>query len=184
MQASSLRKGMFVNHLGGLYEVVDFQHTSPGKGRAFVQLKTKEISSGKILTTKYSSTEDVENVFLDSRPVQYLYSDAEGLHFMDMSDYHSFSLTEDAVGSDKNFLVENMEISILFNDEVPVKIELPRNIVLEVTEAAPGIKGDSVSNNNKTVTLETGLKIQVPLFINSGEKIKVDTVEGQYLGRE
>lgn len=184
MQASNLRKGMFVNINGAISQVVDAFHGTPGKGRAFVQLKTKEVLSGKIVTNKFGSTEDVENIFMDSRQVQFLYSDNDGFHFMDMTDYNTFQLSDDTIGDDKNFLVENMELEMWFYGETPLKLKIPKQIVLTVTISDPGIKGDSVSNNTKPATLETGLTIQVPLFINEGDKIKIDTDECKYMSRE
>lgn len=184
MQASNLRKGMFVRLNDAIQQVVDSFHGTPGKGRAFVQLKTKDILNGKIVTTKFNSTEDVELVYLDSRAVQYLYHDADGYHFMDMGDYNTFSLTGDTVADDNYFLVENMELAVLFYRDQPVKLQLPKQIVLKVTESEPGVKGDSVSNNNKPIVLETGLRIQAPLFINEGDRIKIDTQDLKYLNRE
>jgi len=184
MQASNLRRGMFIQYQNNIYEILDFQHVTPGNKRGFVQLKIKDVLNRKIVTTKFGSSDDVEQVSLDARPVQYLYHDMNGYHFMDMNDYHSFSFSEEMVGDDKYYLVENMELAIFFRDEHPVMIQLPRHITLCVAEAEPWIKGDSVSNNMKPVTLETGLKIQAPLFINNGDRIKIDTSEGKYLGRE
>ena len=184
MQASSLRKGMFVKFNDALQVVVDSFHGTPGKGRAFVQLKTRDLLNGKIVTTKFSSNEDVETIFLESRSVQYLYNDQDGFHFMDMEDYNSFCLKDDAVGDDKFFLVENMELEVLFYGENPVKLKIPRQLILVVAESEPGVKGDSVSNNSKPAVLETGLRIQVPLFINEGDKIKIDTEEAKYMSRE
>jgi len=184
MQASNLRRGMFVNYQNHIHEVIDFQHSTPGNKRAFVQLKVKDILTGKIVTSKFSATDDVDLVYLDSRPSLFLYKDHEGFHFMDMNDYHTFTFNEGTIGDDAYFLIENMELAVMFNNEQPVKLELPRNIVMEVTESEPGIKGDSVSNNTKPVTLATGLKIQAPLFINQGDRIKIDTTEKKYLSRE
>ena len=184
MQASNLRRGMFIHYRNNLQEVIDFKHVTPGNKRGFVQLKIKDILNGKIVTTKFGSSDAVERVSLDSRVVQYLYQDGEGYHFMDMSNYHSFALSEENISDDRYYLVENMELAVLFHDDHPVKIELPHHITLQVTEAEPWIKGDSVSNNMKPVTMETGLKIHVPLFIATGDKIKIDTSEGTYLNRE
>ncbi len=184
MQASNLRRGMFILYQSNIQEIIDFKHVTPGNKRGFVQIKIKDILSGKIITTKFGSSDDVELISLDSRQVQFLYQDGDGYHFMDMSNYHSFSFNEEMISDDKYYLIENMELSVLFHDEQPVKIQLPRHITLKVSEAEPWIKGDSVSNNMKPVTLETGLKIQAPLFINSGDSIKVDTINGEYLGRQ
>ena len=183
MQASNVRRGMFIEYQNNLQEVIDFQHSTPGNKRAFVQLKLKNVLSGKIITTKFGASDTVEDVHLDSKTAQYLYRDQEGFHFMDMDDYHTFAFTPEAIGDDAFFLIENMELSVLFNHEHPVTLQLPRHIVLTVAEAEPWVKGDSVSNNTKPVVLSTGLRIQVPLFINQGEKVKVDTVERKYLSR-
>jgi elongation factor P len=184
MQAINLRKGMFVRLNGAIHEVVETFHGTPGNLRAFVQLTTKDVLTGKILNNKYGVTDDVEDVFMVSKTIQFMYKDGDGYHFMDLADYHSFACSEDMIGNNKFYLVENMELSGLFHDDQIVKIEIPRQVVFEVTEAAPAIKGNSVSNNNKPVTLSTGLVIQVPMFINVGDKLKIDTQEGKYLSRE
>ncbi len=183
MQASSIRKGITIKFLNDLYIVIDFRHYTPGNKRGFVQATLKSLTSGRIIQNKFSSDDDVDRAVLDSKKCQFLYSDAEGYHFMDLEDFHTFSLGEDILGDSRFYLKENMEIVIDFYEGKPVVPELPMVVSLKVTEAPPWIKGDSVSNNNKPVVCETGLKIQVPIFIDEGTLIKVNTETGEYLGR-
>lgn len=183
MQATEIRKGTTLLHQGELFIVTEFRHYTPGNKRGFVQATMKSLKSGKIIQYKYSSDDSVERAILDPRPCQYLYHDPEGYHFMDMQDYHSFALSEDLIGDAKFYLKDNMEIKIDFYDDKPVTPELPKVVVLKVTESPPWVKGDSVSNNMKPAVCETGLKIQVPIFVDEGTEIKVNTESGEYQGR-
>ena len=183
MQANDLRRGAAVVLNGQLYFVLEAEHRTPGNKRAFMQISLREVKTGKIIQQKFSSTETVEEAQLESKRVQYLYQDKEGYHFMDLADFHTFYLTEESLGDQKYYLKENEEFDIEFHNEKPVGIQLPSHVVLKVTEAPPGVKGDSVSNTTKTAVLETGLKLQVPLFIGEGEMVKVDTRTGKYLSR-
>lgn len=184
MQANDLRRGMAMIYNNEIHVVLDFTHFTPGNKRAFVQLTMKNIRTGKIIQNKFSSTEEVEVAHLEQRKVQYLYKDANGYHFMQLEDYHTISINEDVVGNARNYLKENMELEIDFHDERPVTIELPKQVSLKVTQSPPWIKGDSVSNNMKPATLETGMQIQVPIFIQEGTVIRVNTETGEYIGRE
>lgn len=184
MQANDLRKGAVIILNGQLYVVLSAEHRTPGNKRAFMQVEIRELKSGKIIQQKFSSTEPVESAELDSRRAQYLYQDHEGYHFMDLVDYHSFTLSGEAIGDQKYYIKENDEVDIEFFDSKPVLLELPAQVSLKVVESPPWVKGDSVSNNTKPAALETGLKLQVPIFIKEGEMIKVDTRTGQYLSRE
>jgi elongation factor P len=184
MQANDLRKGAAIVHNGQLYIVLGADHRTPGNKRAFMQVELREVRTGKIIQQKFSSTEPVEEAELESKRAQYLYKDTQGYHFMDLNDYHSFFISEDVVSDQKNFLKENDEIDIEFHDGKPVTLELPSHVALKITEAPPGVKGDSVSNTTKTAVCETGLKLQVPLFIQEGEMVRVDTRSGKYLSRE
>lgn len=183
MQANDLRKGTTIVYQGDIYIVSDFRHYTPGNKRGFVQATMKSITTGKILQNKFSSDEDVDRAVLDPRPCQFLYKDDIGYHFMDMENYHNFPLSEDALGDGKYYLKENMDLVIQFHDGQPVVPEFPKTVVLKVTDSPPWIKGDSVSNNVKPAVCETGLKVQVPIFIDEGTLIKVNTDTGDYIGR-
>jgi len=184
MQASSLRKGIAIKYQGQIYIVVEFAHRTPGNLRAFIQVSMKNLMNGKIIQQRFSSTEDVEQAVLDSKKMQYLYNDSEGFHFMDMEDYQSYALSNDLVGDSKYYLKENMEVEVMFHEGKAIQIILPKQVSLKVTDSPPGIRGDSVSNNTKVAVLETGLKLNVPIFIEEGTVIKINTATGEYLGRE
>ncbi|MBI1977276.1 MAG: elongation factor P [Candidatus Omnitrophica bacterium] len=184
MQANDLRPGAAVLLNGQIYVVLEFRHHTPGNKRAFIQASLREMKSGKIIQQKFSSTESVEEAHLDSKKVQYLYHDQEGYHFMDLEDYHSFALSEELIGDKKYYLKENDETAIDFHDGAPIMVEVPNHVFLKVVESPPWVKGDSVSNNMKPAVTETGLKVQVPIFLKEGEIIKVDTRTGEYLGRQ
>jgi elongation factor P len=184
MQAVNLRAGNAVIHNGEIHIVLDHKHFTPGNKRAFVQASLKNMKSGKIVQNKFSSTEDVETAHLESKKMQYLYHDTHGFHFMDLADYHTITVNEETVGDAKHFFIENLELDIRFHGEQPITLELPKQIRLKVTESPPWVKGDSVSNNMKPATLETGYQIQVPIFIKEGEVIRVNTQTGEYAGRE
>ncbi|PIQ86539.1 MAG: elongation factor P [Candidatus Omnitrophica bacterium CG11_big_fil_rev_8_21_14_0_20_45_26] len=184
MQANSLRRGMAILKNGQILLITDFTHRTPGNKRAFVQVTVKNISTGQITQDRYSATEDVELAHLDPKKTQYLYHDREGFHFMDLADYHTFQMSEEMLGDSQYYLKENMEVEIMFCDDKPIQINLPRHVILTVVDSPPGIKGDSVSSNNKPAVLETGLRINVPLFVTEGTQVKVDTKTGEYLGRE
>ncbi len=184
MQANNIRRGMAFLHEKQVYLVMDFEHRTPGNKRAFVQAGIKNVATGKIIQVRYSATEDLELISLEPKKAQYLYKDTEGFHFMDLEDYHTFPLSPEVIGDYQYYLKENMEIEILFYEEKAIQLELPRQVVLKVVDSPPAIKGDSVSNTNKTAVLETGLKVSVPIFIEEGTMIKVDTKTGQYLSRE
>ena len=183
MEANDLRKGTTVLYNNELYVVADFHRGSPGNKRAFVQATLRGLTNGKTIQNKFASDQEFERAVLDPRPCQYLYHDAEGHHFMDMENFHTFALNEDVTGDAKHYLKENMEIQIDFFGGNPVLPELPKVVVLKVTESPPWVKVDSVSNNMKPAVCETGLKIQVPIFIDEGTEIRVNTETGEYLGR-
>ena len=183
MQANDLRKGTVVFYQGDLYVCLDYRRGSPGNKRAFVQATFKGLKNGRTLQNKFASDEEFERAALDPKPCQYLYHDGEGYHFMDMESYNSFTLSDEMIGDNKYFLKETMEIKIQFYEGNPVLPEFPKVITLKVTEAPPGIRGDSVSNTLKSAVCETGLKVQVPLFIKEGDEVRVNTETGEYAGR-
>ena len=184
MQANDLRKGAAIVHNGLVYVVTEVNHRTPGNKRAFVQASIQELKTGKIIQVKLSSTEEMETANLESKRAQYLYHDQDGFHFMDLEDYQTFGLKDDVIGNQRYYMKENDELTVDFHDGNPVLVELPPHVFLKVTEAPPGVRGDSVSNTTKPAVCETGLKIQVPLFINEGNEIKVDTRTGTYLSRK
>lgn len=183
MQAGDLRKGTKVLFRNELYTVTDFSHHTPGNKRAFIQATLKNLMTGKIIQNRFASTEDVERVELDPRTCQYQYHTEEGFHFMDMGSYESFALSDEVIGEDKFYLKENMEIKIDFYQGRPMIPEIPKVVVLKIVDSPPWVKGDSVSNNMKPGVCETGLKVQIPLFVDEGTEIRVNTETGEYTGR-
>ena len=184
MQANDLRPGVAIMLNKEIYVVTDFNHLTPGNKRAIIQATLQSLKSGKIIQQRFSSTESVEEADLESRKVQYLYHDLNGYHFMDLEDYQTLDLPEQLVGDKKYYLKENNEVALDFHEGNPILLEIPNHAFLKVTDSPPGVKGDSVSNNTKPAVLETGLKIQVPIFIEEGTVIKVDTRTGEYLGKQ
>ena len=184
MQANDLRPGAAVLFSGQIYIVTDFEHHTPGNKRAFIQATLQSLKTGKIIQQRFSSTEEVEEANLESKPAQYLYHDQTGFHFMDLEAYHTFALKDELIGDKKYYIKENEEVKIDFHDGNPVFLEIPNHVFLKIIESPPWVKGDSVSNNMKPAVSETGLKIQVPIFIEEGTVVKVDTRTGTYLGRQ
>ena len=183
MEANDLRKGTIIFYQGDLYVCLDYHRGSPGNKRAFVQATFRGLSNGRTIQNKFASDEEFERAALDPKTCQYLYHDGEGYHFMDMTTYNNFTLSETMVGDGKYYLKEEMEMVIQFFNDLPALPQFPKSIVLKVTEAPPGIRGDSVSNTLKSAVCETGLKVQVPLFIKDGDMIKINTETGEYSGR-
>ncbi len=184
MQVSTaeFKKGLKIEVDGEPYSIVDFQHVKPGKGGAFVRTKLKHMKLGRVIDNTFRAGEKVELVDFDEKRMQYLYKD-DGYHFMDLDTYDQISLSPEQVGDARDFLKENTEVEILFIDQNPVTVELPNFIELQITKTDPGIRGDTASGGSKPATLETGAVIQVPLFLNEGDVVKVDTRSGEYLGR-
>lgn len=183
MQANDLRKGTTVFYQGDLYVCLDYHRGSPGNKRAFVQATLKGLRNGRTLQNKFASDEEFERAILDPKTCQYLYKDGEGYHFMEMETYNNFTLSEEMLGDNKYYLKETMEIKIQFYEDQPVLPEFPKVVVLKLTDSPPWVRGDSVSNNMKPAVCETGLKVQVPIFLEEGEDIKVNTETGEYAGR-
>ena len=181
---NDLKNGMVLNIEGGLWAVVEFQHVKPGKGPAFVRTKLKHVESGKNVDKTFNAGTKVETATVDRRTMQYLYNDGSNYVFMDTGTYEQTEVDPDIVGNAKNFLLENMEAVVATNEGRVLFIELPASVELTITYTEPGVVGDSATGRTKPATLETGAEIQVPLFIEQGEKIKVDTREGgSYLSR-
>jgi elongation factor P len=184
MQVSTaeFKKGLKIQLDGEPYSIVDFQHVKPGKGGAFVRTKLKHMKLGRVIDNTFRAGEKVELVDFDEKRMQYLYRD-DRYHFMDLDTYDQISLAAEEVGDARDFLKENIEVEILFINDSPVTVELPNFIELQITKTDPGIRGDTASGGSKPATLETGAVVQVPLFLNPGDVVKVDTRSGEYLGR-
>ena len=183
MKASELKKGMIIKDKGEFYVVIDIEHRTPGNLRAIYQTTLKNLISGKMMNMRYSPADSVERADLESKKVQYLYKDHAGFQFMDMTTYETITFGDDLVGDAKAYLKENLEVEILYYEHHPVTIELPVNVAMKIIESAPGVKGDTSGRAVKPAKLETGLVVNVPLFIEEGEIILVDTRTGDYLGR-
>ena len=180
---ADIKNGIVLNIDGQLWTVIEFQHVKPGKGGAFVRTKMKNIMTGKVVDKTYNAGTkiDVENV--DRRDFTYLYADGDSFVFMDKSDYDQITIPAVIVGDTKNFLLENQDVTVALNNGNPLYVELPASVILEVTYTEPGLQGDRSTGGTKPATVETGYEIQVPLFLETGTKVKVDTRTGDYLGR-
>src|SRR6516162_90615 len=181
--ANDLRRGMAINYNGDVAVVLDSQHRTPGNLRAFVQATIRSIRTGKSSDVRFSSTERIEPVPMITKKMEFSYKDGEDFVFTDPETYETVTLIPELVGDSKDYLVENGSVTITFVEEKAVSIELPSSVVLTVTDAPEGIRGDSANNVQKAITVETGITIQAPLFIKTGEKIKVDTRTGKYMER-
>ena len=184
MQVSTaeFKKGLKIQFDGEPYSIVEFQHVKPGKGGAFVRTKLKHMRLGRVIDNTFRAGEKVELVDFDEKRMQYLYKD-DAYHFMDLETYDQIGLAPEHIGEARDFLKENTEVEILFIDGNPVSVELPNFIELQIVKTDPGIRGDTATGGSKPATLETGAVVQVPLFLNEGDVVKVDTRSGEYLGR-
>jgi elongation factor P len=181
--ASDLRRGMAINYNGDISVVLDMQHRTPGNLRAFVQATLRSIRTGKSSDVRFSSTEKIEPVPMISRKMEFSYKDGADYVFTDPDTYETVTLPPELVGDSKNFIVENATVTVTFVEEKAVTIELPASVVLTVTDAPEGVRGDSANNMQKAIIVETGITVQAPLFIKTGEKIKIDTRTGKYMER-
>jgi elongation factor P len=180
---NDLKNGMTLNIDGQLWNVVDFQHVKPGKGGAFVRTRLKSIRSGKVVDRTFNAGVKVDVASVDKREMQYLYREGEDFVFMDTQDYDQPRIPAATVGDAADYLLEEQTAVVAFNEGVPLYVELPAAVELTVGHTDPGVQGDRSTGGTKPATLETGAQIQVPLFITTGEKIRVDTRTGDYLGR-
>lgn len=183
INATDLRRGMIVRVDGALYSVVDFEHVTPGKGQAVMQTKLRHVVEGHHTNKRFRSTEKVEQLFLQNKEMEYLYQDGEFYCLMDTGSYEQVMIPRELVGDQGRFLRHNSTVKVVLYENKPIAIDLPAAVVLEVVETEPGVKGDSVTNVFKPATLETGLKVRVPLFVKKGEMVKVDTRTGDFLER-
>jgi len=180
---NDLKTGMTLELDNGLFSVVDFQHVKPGKGPAFVRTTLKNARSGAQLERTFRAGEKVERAMIDKRDMQYLYRDGDDFVFMDTESYEQNPVPSDQLGDAANYLIESSNATLLMYDGEIIGTDIPASVELTVTETEPGIQGDRVSGASKPATMETGLVVQVPLFIETGEKLKVDTRSGDYIGR-
>lgn len=184
MDATSIRKGSFINHKGDLWQVVDVTHRTPGNKRGFVQMKIRNMRTGTHVTEKFSSNEDVETAWLDARMSQYLYDDPNtGPVFMDTESYEQFGLDREILGDTMNYVKENDEVEVTFHEGTAIGIRLPAKVELVITETEPAVKGDTVNSVMKPATVETGFVVKVPSHIREGDKIRVSTVTGEFQER-
>ena len=180
---ADIRNGVVLNMDGQLWTVIEFQHVKPGKGGAFVRTKVKNVMSGKVVDRTFNAGAKIETETVDRREFQYLYRDGDGFVFMDVSDYDQITLSSVTVGDAANFLLENQNATVALHNGNPLYVELPASVVLEITYTEPGLQGDRSTGGTKPATVETGYEIQVPLFLEQGTRVKVDTRDGSYLGR-
>ncbi|MBW7998343.1 MAG: elongation factor P [Candidatus Glassbacteria bacterium] len=180
---ADFRNGMVIEIDGELLQIVEFQHVKPGKGGAFVRTKLKRVLRGAVLDKTFRAGEKVDEVRLENRTMQYLYPDGNLYYFMDNNSYEQFPVSADVIGDQVRYLKENIEVTGLFREDSLLMVELPFFVELEVTETDPGIKGDTVSGGTKPAKLESGVTVSVPLFIEVGQKIKVDRRTNEYLER-
>ncbi len=183
ISTADFKNGMTIELGGKLYEIVSFQHVKPGKGGAFVRTKLKELKSGHILDKTFRAGEKMNRAFLDEKEMQYLYREDNFFYFMNLEDYEQSAINEDQLGESIKFLKENMVVTILMHQSTLIGINLPLFVELKVTKTEPGMRGDTVSGGSKPATLETGTIIQVPLFINNGDSVRIDTRTGKYVER-
>jgi len=181
---SDIRKGLCIRYNNDIYKIVEFLHVKPGKGPAFVRTKLKSVTTGKVVDNTFSAGHKIEDVRVETRSYQFLYNDGETYHFMNTDDYTQIALQRDALDA-YDLMKESEVVTIIFNaeDNMPLSVEMPASVVLEVTHTEPGVKGNTATNATKPATVETGASVNVPLFINEGDKIKIDTEKGAYLER-
>jgi elongation factor P len=180
---SNFKNGMVLNMKNGLWSIVDFQHVKPGKGPAFVRTKLKNVQTGKVIEETFRAGEKVEDIRLERRDYQFLYVDADFLTFMSLETYEQVSLPKETLGDLPLFVKESETVSMLLRDDVPLTVEPPQTVDLKVADTDPGLKGDTAQGGTKPATMETGLVVLVPLFIEIGEVLKIDTKTKKYLGR-
>ena len=180
---NDLKNGLVLNIDGQLWSVFEFQHVKPGKGPAFVRTKLKHVLTGKVVERTFNAGVKIETANVDKRDMQYLYHDGDGWVFMDLQNFDQIVVSDVVVGDAKGFMLENQSAMVALHEGEPLYIELPASVELTVSYTEPGLQGDRSSGGTKPATLETGVEIQVPLFLETGTKIRVDTRDGSYLGR-
>ncbi len=180
---ADIRNGAVILHKSKRMKVIEFQHVKPGKGGAFVRTKLKDIQSGKTIDETFNSGHKLEFIRVEAKGMQFLYSDNDSFVFMDNDTYDQLTVANDSVGNGKNFLIAGLNVDLLFDGNEVLDIRLPSHVVLEVTETEPGFKGNTATGATKPATVETGYTLNVPLFINEGDKLRIDTRNGDYVER-
>lgn len=181
---SDIRKGLCINYSNDIYKIIEFLHVKPGKGPAFVRTKLKSLTNGKVIDNTFSAGHKIDEVRVETRKYQYLYEDDNGFHFMNNDDFSQLYLNKNLIDNSQWMKAgEDVMIVLKAEDETPLAVELPPSVILEVIEAEPGVKGNTATNATKNAIVETGARILVPLFIEEGEKIKIDTESGTYIER-
>ncbi len=183
ISTNDVKPGMALDLDDGVFQIVEYQHVKPGKGKAFVRMKLKNVETGAVLDRTFRADENVQQAVIDRRDHQFLYRDDLGFHFMDLETYGQLSLSAEYVGDLANYLSDGATVLLGIYQDKPITLDLPASVELDVTHAEPAVKGDRVSGATKPVTLETGLVVQVPLFVEQGDRIKVDTRSGSYMTR-
>jgi elongation factor P len=183
ISTNQFKNGMTIEFRSGLWNIVEFQHVKPGKGGAFVRTKLKNVKTGQVLEETFRAGEKFEAARVETRKMQFLYREGDTFHFMDSATYEQIELPADFVGEAAKWMVDNMVCEVQTHDGLPIGVEPPTFVELEVTHAEPGMKGDTATAGTKPVTLETGATIQAPLFVNTGDRVKVDTRTGDYITR-
>ncbi|MFZ5640425.1 MAG: elongation factor P [Bacillota bacterium] len=183
ISTNDFKTGLTIELDGNVFQVVDFQHVKPGKGAAFVRSKLKNVKTGAVVEKTFNAGEKVPPARVDRREMQYLYNDGENYNFMDNENFEQMALTKEQLGDGVKYLMENMNIVVMMWQGNAIGVELPNQVELEVVDTAPGIKGDTASGGSKPATLETGAVVQVPFFINVGDKLLIDTRTGNYIKR-
>ena len=181
--AGDFRKGVTFEMDGNVMVIVDFQHVKPGKGAAFVRTKIKNVMTGAVLERTFNPTDKFETALIEHKDMEYLYTDGEFYYCMDTETYEQIPLTADQMGDSLNFIVENSKVTVSFYKDKPFNVEPETFVVLQITVCEPAVRGDTATNGTKPCTLETGYKLQVPMFVNEGDYIRVDTREGVYMER-
>ena len=181
---SDIRKGLCIKYNNDIFKIIEFLHVKPGKGPAFVRTKLKSITSGKVIDNTFSAGHKIDDIRVETQKYQYLYNEGNQYHFMNSDDYNQISVEKSILDS-PDLMKEGEMVSISINteDDMPLSADMPSSVILEVIHTEPGIKGNTATNATKPATLETGAKVNVPLFINEGDKIKIDTEKGQYIER-
>ena len=181
---SDIRKGLCIRYNNDIYKIVDFLHVKPGKGPAFVRTKLKSVSTGRVVDNTFSAGHKIETIRVETSKYQFLYNDAENFHFMNNDDFNQITIDLKLI-ENSDFLKEGeiVNISINSEDQIPLSVDMPSNVILKVTETEPGVKGNTATNALKPATVETGAKVNVPLFISEGDKIKIDCSKGTYIER-
>ncbi len=183
VSTNDVRPGMALDLPDGLFSIVQHEHVKPGKGKAFVRMKLKNVETGQVLDRTFRADEDVPQAMIERRDHQFLFTDDLGYHFMNLEDYSQMALTREDVGDAANYITDGLKVTLSLYKGLPIGVELGAAVELGVTYSEPAVKGNTVSGATKTVTVETGLSVQVPLFIEQGDRIKVDTRTGSYLTR-